>query len=73
MENSGREVLFCDTVPVCRPVVGRYCFIIWSQCGELLQEGIVCDTEPVLRTLAGRYCFVICSQCGELLQECIVL
>ena len=69
MENYCRMVLFCDLEPVCRTVAGRYfcdaepvwrtvagwyCFVMWSQCGELLQEGIF---------------FVIRSHCGELLQK----
>ena len=41
MENCCREVIFCDTEPLLRPVAGMYCFVIVIQCGELLQEGIV--------------------------------
>ena len=89
MENFCREVLFCDTVTVCRTVAERYSFVIGSQCEELLQEDIVlccgasvgnscrkvslCDSSPERRTVAARYCFVIQSQCLELLQEGIVL
>ena len=89
MENWCRKVLFCDTEPLWRPVPGMYCFVIVSQCGELLQVGIVlclkanvenscwrvliCDREKVWRNVAGRYWFLIGSQCGVLLQEGIVL
>ena len=41
VENCCREVLFCDTEPVWRPVAGMYCFVMRSQCGELFQEGVV--------------------------------
>ena len=89
MENCCRKVLFCDVEPVWRTDAGRYFFVMRSQCGELLQEGIVLscrasvkncclkvlfwDAEPVWRTVARRYCFVMLSQCGELLQDGIVL
>ena len=59
--------------------------MIWIQCKELMQEGIVllygssvenccrevlfCDIEPVWRSVLGMYCFVIGRQYGELLQE----
>ena len=73
MANSCRKVYFCDVELVWRTVAGRYCFVMWRQCGELLQESIVFDAVPVWATLAGRYCFMIHSQCGELLQKVIVL
>ena len=41
VENCCREVLFCDTEPVWRPVAGMYCFVMRSQCGELFLEGVV--------------------------------
>ena len=41
MENCFRKVLFSDAEPVWRTVAGRYCFVMQSQCGQLLQEGIV--------------------------------
>ena len=72
METCCKKFLFCDTDPVWRTVAGRYCFVIQSQCLDLLQEGIGCDMEPVWRSVAGRYCFVIQSQCGELWQEAVV-
>ena len=64
-----------------RTVPGRYGFVMQSQCGELLQEGIVlccrasvenccrkvlfCDRDPEWRTVAGRYSCVMGSQCGN--------
>ena len=54
--------------PVWRTVAGMYSIVIVSQCGDLLQEGIVFDAELVCRNIAGRYYFVMQSQCGEHLQ-----
>ena len=48
-------------------------FLMLSQCGELMQEGIFCDAEPVWSTVAERYRFVMWRQYGELLQEVMVL
>ena len=72
--------MFCDAEPEWSTVAERYNFVMWSQCGELLQEGMVlwygdsvenyckkvwfCGAEPVCRSVAGRYCFVIRSQGG---------
>ena len=41
MEYCCRKVLFCDAEPVWRTVVGRYCFVMQSECGEQWQEFIV--------------------------------
>ena len=41
MENSCRKLLFCDGETVWKTVAGMYSFVVRSQCGELLQEGIV--------------------------------
>ena len=66
MANCCRKILFCHMDEMWRTVAGRYCFVIQSQCGDLLQEGIVCDMEPVWRSVARKYCFVIQNECGEL-------
>ena len=68
MEKFCRRVLFCDVEPVLRTVAERYSFVMWSKCGELLQEGIICDRETVWRIVARWYGFVVLRQCGELLQ-----
>ena len=52
MENYCRTVLFSDIEVLWRTVAGRYCFLIGSQYGELLKEGIVCVAEPVWGTVA---------------------
>ena len=73
MENCCRKVSFSNTELVWRTVEGRYCFVMLSKCGELLQEILFSVTEPVFSTVEARYCFLIWSQCGELLQEVIGL
>ena len=49
MENCCRKVLFCDVEPVWRTVAGRYCFVMSSQCGELLDEGIVLCNGAIMK------------------------
>ena len=41
MEYCCKKIWFFDAEPVWRTVAERYCFVIRSKCGELLQEGNV--------------------------------
>ena len=73
MDNCCRKVLSCDmelvsrtvasrycffdTEPVWRTVDGRYWFVIRSQCGELLQEGIVLCCGASVENCSKKVCF----------------
>ena len=73
MENSFRNLLFCDAEPVWRTVLGSIVLLYVASVENICRKVLFCDAEPVSRTVLGRYCFVICSQCGEQFQEGIVL